>query len=43
RQGIGIEIDPDYFEVACRRVEAAARQPDLFIADTPAPVQESLL
>jgi len=31
RKGIGIEIDPDYFEIACKRVEEAYRQPDLFI------------
>ena len=31
RRGIGIELDPDYFEIACRRVEEAYRQPDLFI------------
>jgi DNA modification methylase len=31
RQGIGIEIDPDYFEIACKRVDEAARQPDLFV------------
>ena len=31
RHGIGIEIDKDYWEIACRRVEEAARQPDLFI------------
>ena len=31
RRGIGIELDPDYFEIACRRVEDAYRQPDLFI------------
>lgn len=44
RSGIGIEIDPDYFEIACRRVDEAARQPDLLIAPPqPAPVQESLL
>jgi site-specific DNA-methyltransferase (adenine-specific) len=40
RHGIGIEIDPDYFEIACRRVEEAARQPDLFIAPAPKPIQE---
>ena len=40
RHGIGIEIDPDYFEIACRRVDEAARQPDLFIAPTPKPIQE---
>ena len=26
RKFIGIEIDPDYFEIACRRIEAAQRQ-----------------
>jgi DNA modification methylase len=31
RQGIGIELDPDYFDIACRRVDEAARQPDLLI------------
>ena len=43
RAGTGIELDPDYFDIACRRVEEAARQPDLFIETRPAPVQESLL
>lgn len=43
RQGIGIELDPDYFDIACRRVDQATRQPDLFIAPAPpAPVQEGL-
>ncbi len=37
RKGIGIELDPDYFEIACKRVEAAYAQPDLFVA-SPAPV-----
>jgi predicted RNA methylase len=31
RQFIGIEIEPKYFDIACRRVEEATRQPDLFI------------
>lgn len=26
RKFIGIEIDPDYFEIACRRIEQAQRQ-----------------
>ena len=43
RSGTGIEIDKDYFEIACRRVEEAARQPDLFVEPVPAPVQESLI
>jgi DNA modification methylase len=32
RKGIGIEIDPGYFDIACRRVEEAYRQPDMFVA-----------
>ncbi len=40
RHGIGIEMDHDYFDIACRRVDEAARQPDLFIAPTPKPIQE---
>jgi len=44
RQGIGIELDPDYFAIACRRVDEATRQPDLFIAPAPpSPTQETLL
>lgn len=44
RKGIGIELDPDYFDIACRRVEAAYRQPDLFIAPpVPQPKQETFL
>ena len=31
RKGIGIDLDPDYFDIACKRVEEAYRQPDLFI------------
>ena len=26
RKFIGIEIDPDYFAIACKRIEAAQRQ-----------------
>jgi DNA modification methylase len=45
RHGIGIELDPDYFDIACRRVEEAYRQPDFFVEKPApvAPVQESLL
>ena len=39
RKGIGIELDPDYFDIACKRVEEAYRQPDLFVA-TPAPPKQ---
>jgi DNA modification methylase len=40
RQGIGIELDPDYFEIACKRVDEATRQPDLFVEPVKPPVQE---
>lgn len=30
RQFIGIERDPDYFDIACRRIEDAQRQGDMF-------------
>lgn len=32
RQFIGIERDPDYFDIACRRIEDAQRQGNLFEA-----------
>ena len=32
RKGIGIELDPDYFQIACERVQKAYDQPDLFVA-----------
>lgn len=31
RSFIGVEIDPRHFEIACRRIEAAQRQSDLFV------------
>ena len=43
RHGTGIELDPDYFDIACRRVDEAARQPDLLIPETlPQPTQEAM-
>lgn len=38
RKFIGIEIDPRYFEIACRRVEEAWKQPRLFKEPKPTPV-----
>ena len=35
RKGIGIELDPDYFEIACKRVRDAYAQPDLLIHYAP--------
>ena len=38
-----IERDPDYFDAMCRRVDEAARQPDLLIPETrTAPVQQGM-
>ena len=31
RKGIGIEIDENYFNIACKRVEDAYKQPDMFV------------
>lgn len=43
RAGIGIEIDPGYLDIACRRVEEAYRQPDMFVERPAAPKQEAFL
>jgi len=43
RSFIGVELTEKWFDVACRRIEAALKQPNLFIAP-PAPLrQEELL
>lgn len=42
RKFIGIEIDPGYFDFACRRIEDAYRQPDMFIEPPARQVQETL-
>jgi site-specific DNA-methyltransferase (adenine-specific) len=31
RKFIGIDIEEKYFSIACRRIEEAMRQPDLFV------------
>ena len=43
RKFIGIEIDPDYFDIACRRIEEAYQQPRLFEDVQPEPKQGGLL
>lgn len=43
RHGTGIELDPDYFAIACRRVDEAARQPDLLIPETRQPPKQEQL
>lgn len=34
--------DPEYFEIACKRVEEAYRQPDLFVEPPKKPEQEAM-
>jgi DNA modification methylase len=40
---IGIEREPSYFDIACRRIEQAYKQPDLFIEKPKPATQEALL
>lgn len=40
RKFIGIEIDPTYFDIACKRIEDAYKQPDMFITPAMPQVQE---
>lgn len=43
RKFTGIELDPDYFEIACERIRKAYEQPDMFVkAPSEKPVQEGL-
>jgi DNA modification methylase len=43
RKFIGIEIEPKYFDIACRRIEQAYKQPDFFQERPKPPVQEKML
>lgn len=44
RKFIGIEIDPGYFDIACRRIQKAYDQPDMFISPPhPKPIQGELI
>lgn len=44
RKGIGIELDEKYFDIACKRVEEAYKQPDMFIEPIKTKIeQEELL
>lgn len=43
RKFTGIEIHEPYFDIACRRIEQAWKQPRLFEEPPPKPVQEVLL
>ena len=42
RSFIGIEREPTYFDIACRRIEEAYRQPRLFDEPAPKPVQPTM-
>jgi len=43
RKFIGIEMEPRYFDIACRRIEEAYRQPRLFAEPPQKPKQQSFL
>jgi site-specific DNA-methyltransferase (adenine-specific) len=43
RRFIGIEIEPRYFDIACKRIDEAQRQGRLFDPPRPQPVQEMML
>jgi DNA modification methylase len=44
RSFIGIEREPKYFDIACRRIAEAYKQPDLFVSPpAPQPKQKALL
>lgn len=42
RKFIGIEREPKYFDIACKRIAEAYKQPRLFDEPAPKPVQEAL-
>lgn len=43
KQFIGIEREPAYFDIACRRISDALARPDMFIERPSAPKQEAFL
>jgi site-specific DNA-methyltransferase (adenine-specific) len=42
RKFIGIEIEPKYFDIACRRISDALKQPDMFI-EQPKPAEQEVM
>lgn len=42
RKFTGIEIDPGYFDIACKRISDALKQPDFFV-DPPKPAKQEAL
>jgi len=43
RKFIGIEREPEYFDIACKRIREASAQPDFFVEPPSKQVQEALL
>lgn len=43
RKFFGIEIEPKYFDIACKRIEEAYRQGDLFVEPPAKPTQEVMI
>lgn len=43
KQFVGIELEPKYFDIACRRIADATRQQDLFIEKPKPAKQEAML
>ena len=43
RKFIGIEIEPKYFDIACRRISEALKQPDMFIETSKPAIQMDLM
>jgi site-specific DNA-methyltransferase (adenine-specific) len=42
RKFIGIEIEPKYFDIACKRIADALKQPDMFI-EAPKPAKQEVM
>ncbi len=43
RKFIGIELDEKYFDIACKRIEEAYKQPDMFIQSPTKYIQDKIL
>ena len=43
RKFIGVEIEPKYFDIACRRISEALKQPDMFIEPSKPAIQTTFL
>lgn len=43
RKFIGIELDEKYFDIACRRIEEAYKQPDMFITERVKHIQDKFI